>query len=76
MANGFPFPSVLLQACTFLQRSIYYVFIISQAVSSIYLYSFFGILLLTMSLKSGKSLIDNALEKGKYVDGWPSKYQD
>lgn len=74
MANGFQFPGMLLQARTFLQSSIYYVFIISQAVSSIYLYSFFGIFLLTIPLKTGKSLIDNALEKGKYIDGWPSKY--
>lgn len=74
MANAFQLLGVLLTACTFLQCSIYCVFITSQAVSSIFLYIFFDILLLTVLLKTGKSLIDNTLDKGKYVDGWPPKY--
>lgn len=39
-----------------------------------FVFAFSDIFLLTMFLKIVKSLIDNTLDKGKYVDGWPSKY--
>lgn len=29
-----------------------------------------------MLLKTGKTFIDNPLDKGKCEDGWPSKYKD
>lgn len=39
-----------------------------------FVFTFSDILLLTLLLKIGKGLIDNAVDKGKYADGWPSKY--
>lgn len=39
-----------------------------------FVFAFSDIFLLPMLLKIVKSLIDNILDKGKYVDGWPSKY--